>query len=260
MAESGWVAILVDQVQVIFHHLGGLGSLVRGVAQVLSAGRELTIEKGGLHTKTKEDFHRSCRLIIHTSTGEQTMSLVILEPWLETPVELLLVVVMIGGKGGQEENCRESNGLMNPDEDHLHCKDLVKSFQIEVSLRHIAGVHQMTLVGRETISGGMVGLDLPLIQIGIIHRRRRCMVAHHHQSEGRMPGLHMIDPSLNQVVCLSFKLDLQDRISPFPGSHIIPLNNRETGLQLLHYNRCRDHLSNNTHLIRKIDLLVLLSH
>ena len=245
----------------IFHHLGGLGSLVRGVAQVLSAGRELTIEKGGLHTKKKEDFHRSCRPIIHTSTGEQTMSLVILEPWLETPVELLLVVVMIGGKGGQEENCRESNGLMNPDEDHLHCKDLVKSFQIEVSLRHIAGVHQMTLVGRETISGGMVGLDLPLIQIGIIHRRRRCMVAHHHQSEGRMPGLHMIDPSLNQVVCLSFKLDLQDRISPFPGSHIIPLNNRETGLQLLRYNRCRDHLSNNTHLIRKIDLLlVLLSH
>ena len=86
------------------HHLGGLGSLVRGVAQVLSAGRELTTEKGGLHSKMREDFHRSRRLIIHTSTEEQTMSPVILELWLETPEELLLLV-MIGGKGGLEENC-----------------------------------------------------------------------------------------------------------------------------------------------------------
>lgn len=249
---------MVGQVRVNFHLLGGLGSLVRGVAQVLSAGRELTTEKGGLHSKMRGGFRQSHRLIIHMSTEEQTMSPVILELWLETPEELLLVV-MIEDKDGLEENCRGSSGLMNPDEDH---QDLVKSFQIEVPLlHHIAGVHQMNLVGRETISGGMVGLDLLLIQIDIVNHHRRCMVPHHHQSEGTiMPGRHRIDPSLNPVVGHSFKLDLQDRISPFPESRIILLS-RETGLQLLLCNRCSDHLSNSTRLIKQIEpLFILLSH
>ena len=258
MAESGWVVILVDQVPVNFHHLVGLGSLVRGVALVLSAGRELTTEKGGLHSKMREDFRWSHHLIIHTCTEEQTMSLVILELWLETPEELLLVV-MIGDKGGLEENCRGSSGLMNPDEDH---QDLVKSFQIEFPLlHHIAGVHQKNLVDRETISGGMVGLDLILIQIGTINHRQRCMVSHHHQSGGIiMPGPHRKDPSLNPVVGHSFKLDLQDQISPFPESRIILLS-KETGLQLLLHNKCKDHLSNSTRQIRELEsLLILLSH
>ena len=253
------MVILVDPVPVNFHHLVGLGSLVRGVALVLSAGRELTTEKGGLHSKMRGGFRWSHLLIILTSTEEQTMSLVILELCLETPEELLLVV-MIGDKGGLEENCRGSSGLMNPDEDH---QDLVKSFQIEFPplLHHIAGVHQKNLVDRETISGGMVGLDLILIQIGTINHRQRCMVPHHHQSGGIiMPGPHRKDPSLNPVVGHSFKLDLQDRISPFPESHIILLS-KETGLQLLLRNKCKDHLSNSTRQIRELEpLLILLSH
>ena len=247
---------MVDPVPVNFHHLVGLGSLVRGVALVLSAGRELTTEKGGLHSKMREGFHQSHRLITLTYTEEQTMSLVILELWLETPEELLLVV-MIGDKGGLEENCRGSSGLMNPDEDH---QDLVKSFQIEFPLlHHIAGVHQKNLVDRETISGGMVGLDL--ILINTINHRQRCMVPHHHQSGGIiMPGPHRKDPSLNPVVGHSFKLDLQDRISPFPESPIILLS-KETGLQLLLRNKCKDHLSNSIHQIRELEpLLILLSH
>ena len=210
--------------------------------------------------KMRGGFRWSHRLIILTSTEEQTMSLVIPELCLETPEELLLVV-MIGDKGGLEENCRGSSGLMNPDEDH---QDLVKSFQIEfppLLHHHIAGVHQKNLVDRETISGGMVGLDLILIQIGTINHRQRCMVLHHHQSGGIiMPGPHRIDPSLNPVVGHSFKLDLQDRISPFPESHIILLS-KETGLQLLLRNKCKDHLSNSTRQIRELEpLLILLSH